>query len=114
MLVYMIVAGDILAGGGQGYPGLVCDLSGAKTGSWCSDRPLIIIATTILAFAPLCSFKCGAPCALSKPKTLITPCFHTHGEKPYHTPFSHPWRKALSHPVSTPMEKAFEHSSLQQ
>lgn len=58
MLVYMIVAGDILAGGGKGYPGLVCDLAGPKAGSWCSDRPLIITATTILAFAPLCSFKC--------------------------------------------------------
>lgn len=61
MLVYMIVAGDILAGGGEGYPGLLCDLLGDKASSWCSDRPLVILAATLLAFAPLCSFKYYTP-----------------------------------------------------
>eukprot|EP00884_Botryococcus_braunii_P001815 jgi/Botrbrau1/11634/Bobra.0209s0024.1 len=57
MLVYMIVAGDILAGGGEGYPGLLCDLVGPSGSSWCSNRPLIILGATLLAFGPLCSFK---------------------------------------------------------
>ena len=88
LLVYEIVTGDILAGGGKGYrvrslrsragagacaphvqplgpscgraQGLLCDALGAS-GGWCANRPLILGVMTLAVFAPLVSLRCAAP-----------------------------------------------------
>ncbi|KAK9831399.1 hypothetical protein WJX81_001186 [Elliptochloris bilobata] len=56
LLVYEIVTGDILAGGGKGYLGLLCDALGAD-GGWCANRPLILGIMTLAVFAPLVSLR---------------------------------------------------------
>ena len=59
LLVYEIVTGDILAGGGKGYPGLLCDALGAG-GGWCASRPLVLGVMTLGVFAPLVSLRCAS------------------------------------------------------
>lgn len=55
MIVYVIVAADILAGrGSDGMSGLLCDwLGGGETGGWCSDRRLTAGVVLVLVLMPL-------------------------------------------------------------
>jgi amino acid permease len=54
-LVYVIIAGDMLAGS-EGHPGLLCDVFGAFNW-WCDSRPFAMAAVALLVFVPLVSFR---------------------------------------------------------
>lgn len=51
MIVYIIVSGDLLAGG-HGMRGLLCDWTGSSSG-WCSNRPMVMAVVVLACFAPL-------------------------------------------------------------
>ena len=57
MIVYIIVAADILSGNSGGLNGLLCDWFGGGQGDWCSNRRLAAGVVLVLILIPMCSPK---------------------------------------------------------
>jgi len=57
MIVYIIVAADILSGNRGGLNGLLCDWFGGGQGDWCSNRRLAAGVVLVLILIPMCSPK---------------------------------------------------------
>lgn len=64
MIVYIIIAADVLAGH-EGAPGLVCDLLAASPRGWCGNRPLAAAVVAVGAMAPLITPKRLASTAIT-------------------------------------------------
>lgn len=65
MIVYLIIAADVLAGH-EGAPGLLCDLFGGGTAAgWCADRRLAAGAIALAVIAPLVTPKRLASTAIT-------------------------------------------------
>lgn len=61
LLVYIVVAGDMLVGK-PGFKGLLCDYLGDKPHChWACNRKIVTGLVTLLVLLPLVSFRCGRP-----------------------------------------------------